>query len=544
MFQKLIKKLNKINHFALFAFVCCIGLLAYLPLINAYFVHDEWQTFLYFESIKDKSYLDGIKLLVSPQPGQYIPLTFIITYTLYLFFNLNYYVFLFFSLILHGFVGFLLMYLLLKITNKRLLSLLGGFFFIIAPHHFQATSWIVANIGYTLSAIFMISGFIFFLKWLEIAKPKFALLSSFFILLSLLSKDISVYAIIFLPAMALLLKEKKSYFIKSIFIVFPSLILEIWHFWYLRANPYVELLVTSPPGWQNLISLPLRSIAESIIPQHIIYWLSKAILLMFPPYSLEKLNTTAFNQQVESMGAFIIVLIITFLFILIGIKIKSKIFLIGGLLTGLAGLPYFFVDTENFSLLQPRYIYIPLMGMCLAIIPLINIAFKKWRLKSTVALSIILFFFMISTFKMSYDLAGNGSERKHILENISQSLPPESINTIFYVQSDTSFYGLPDNVKTLPFQVGPGKVLAAYLYEKIYIPFQVYDYFTFLEIGSEGYFSDESGGYGYFRNYDKLKFLVKTNKIQIDNIYSFKYIKSLGNVTDITEEIRDKLRSS
>lgn len=492
----------------------------------------------------NNTYLNSTFSYFIPEPGQYVPITQVVSYTVFYLFKSSYFAYLILGLLLHSIVGLLLFVWFLKLSKLKIPSLIATFIFVIAPHHFQVTSWIVANVGYTLSAIFMISGFIFFLKWLEIAKLKFALLSSFFILLSLLSKDISVYAIIFLPAMVLLLKEKKPYFIKSIFIILPSLILEIWHFWYLRANPYVELLVTSPPGWQNLISLPLRSISESIIPQHIIYWLSKAILLMFPPYSLEKLNTTAFNQQVESMGAFIIVLILTFLFILIGIKIKSKIFLIGGLLTSLAGLPYFFVDTENFSLLQPRYIYIPLMGMCLAIIPLINIAFKKWRLKSIVALSIILVFFMISTFKMSNELAGNGSERRHILENINQSLPPESINTIFYVQSDTSFYGLPDNVKTLPFQVGPGKVLAAYFYEKLYIPSQVYGYFTFLEIGSEGYFSDEKGGYGYFRNYSNLEYLVRTNKIQIEDIYSFRYIKDLKNVIDITEEIRNKLRSS
>ena len=126
---------------------------------------------------------------------------------------------------------------------------------------------------------------------------------------------------------------------------------------------------------------------------------------------------------------------------------------------------------------------------------------------------------------MSSQIASVNTERKNILSKVEESVRKDSKRTIIYTESDTSFYGMKDDVKILPFQAGAGKVLAAYLYShnNIYLPEELYKIETLGALDSQGFYSDENGAFGYFRDLKELKLAIKKYKISKNDIYAFRY---------------------
>lgn len=526
------------------AIVIFISLLVYLPLIKGFFIQEDWHLLLEYSS--QREYANYVfQQLTNPTSGQYVPVNQVFSYSIFYLFGMNYQAFYVAGLLLHGLAGFMLFTWFVQITKLKIPSLVTAAFFVLAPHHFQATSWVVANIGYSFSVIFMASSFIFFWRWLKEGKLRDGFVSSMFIVLSIFSKDISMFSIVFLPFVTWLLKRKISKVIESMVIVLPALLVEIWHVYWLKVNPNPYLPLDSYPGFVNLITLPVRGIAESIFPQHLIYLLSKGLLFLIPPYSIDKLNTTIFNQQVETSGAAVIVFLVTCMFLYLGRRLFKdmhfQVFLIGGLLTVLSSLSYFFVDTKSFSLLQPRYIYLPIIGICLAFIPVVNYAIKRWSSKAVIVIYLVIIFFAASTWGMSERQGALGEERKYILETIREVIPVNSGNIIIYVESDTSFYGMSDEIKTLPLQYSPPKTVATYLHDKIYIPDKIYDFFFMTELGSQGYVSDSRGSYGFFREFEYLLEVVQENNIDITDVYGFKYQGKAKKIVDTTTQTRELL---
>src|SRR5687768_6397344 len=86
--------------------IILLGITAYIPLVGGYFIHDEWQTFLDYFLLNKLSFADAIKYLLIPQSGQYNPISVVVAYLIYRFFDLNYYVFLIVGLSLHSIASF------------------------------------------------------------------------------------------------------------------------------------------------------------------------------------------------------------------------------------------------------------------------------------------------------------------------------------------------------------------------------------------------------------------------------------------------------
>lgn len=519
--------------------------IVYVPLVNGYFSHDEWQSFLDFYLLSKQDYVYGVTSFFLPQPGQYTPISISFTYTIFRLFGLSYKVYFLIGIVLHTLSSFVLTVWIYQLIQKKWPSLLGGILFMIAPHHFQATSWVVANIGYSLSLIFLILGLIFFFNLFKKKKNKYAFWSSLFFFLSLLNKEISAFILLILPLITFFWGRRKfkTYLSDLAIVTVPSLTLIIWHYWYLKAHPVLDYSIQYSSSLQSLFTLPIRSVVQSILPQNIIYFLAKILLFPFPPYNLEKLQTTSFNILVESNGALAITILGFILVVLSSILMHKKsrkyfkIYLFGLILAFTSGWTYYFVDSSSFALLQPRYVYAAIIGVCLSVSVLFIVVGQK--LKVLIILFIAYFSFL--TFTQSIELSKIGEERHTILKEIKKSIPSGSKNTLIYTESDSSFYGLPDNIKILPFQASAPKVLAAYLQDKIYLPKEIYEYLKLRPLDSQGYFKDNFGSYGYFRDYSSLLSTVRQKKVDIKNIYAFKYNSSQKKITNITDRVRQKI---
>src|SRR5581483_3132498 len=170
-----------------------------------------------------------------------------------------------------------------------------------------------------------------------------------------------------------------------------------------------------------------------------------------------------------------------------------------------------------------RNLYFTSVGICILIVYMADLFSKRNKLKFAIVMLFVLSFnFYFLKLNLS-KLAEVGVARKKILDQIMDEHPLLPDQTIFYIESDTSFYGLPIQIRTLPFQSGFGQTLLSWYEESKNFPA---DFFTdrFLwDIDSQGYKRVDGTGFGYFRDFsDLLNFYNKTQEKNVSIIaYSF-----------------------
>src|SRR5258708_6166147 len=184
------------------------ALVVYQPLINGYFIQDEWQLFSSFLANQGKSLISVLISFFIPSPGQYVPITQIVSYLSFLSFKLNYISYFYLGIILHMLVGMLTFYFIKLLTKTFWPALVAAVFFVIAPQHFQATSWVIVNLSYSLSALFFLVGLISFFKYLDNDKLRYVVLTTLSFLLSLITKEVTVFIFIALPLITYLYNRK------------------------------------------------------------------------------------------------------------------------------------------------------------------------------------------------------------------------------------------------------------------------------------------------------------------------------------------------
>lgn len=547
---------NIVNSFPFWIFAMVVGFLSalvYLPLVNGFFIQDEWQLFSIFYGYTNKPFLQVILSFLIPEPGQYVPITQTLSYTSFQIFNMNYLGYFFIGIMLHVIAGILLGFLILKVSSHKWLALFAESLFILAPQHFQGTTWVIANFGYSFAAIFFILGLINFFNWLDKNKMKYVFLSVIFFFLSVISKEITAFIILGLPLLVLIWSPQIKKIITVIFIVSPVFLFVFFHYLYIKANPLADYSINNSTNIYNIIFLPVRSLAQSFLPQEMIYRFSKILIMPFALKSNIFPMTSQFDQLVQGIGAQIVVSLVLIVVIVVGwvfyqlskknkdLKYYFKLYLTGIVLASLSGLPYIFVDTTQFSLLQSRYTYIGVICIIFSLIAMCLFLQKYLGNKIWPILLIVLLYFGISTLSLSNNLSKLGETRKSILKRLDLIIPSGQKNVVLFVESDSSFFGLPSDTKIVPFQNGFGKTAGIYLYNKIYLPTVFYSPDILWPIESQGFISDKNGSFGYFREYSKLEENVRKNNIPVSHIYSFIYRDRTKLLLNQTEAIRIQL---
>lgn len=522
--------------------ILLICILPQLPLVRGYFIQDEWQLFSVFYGLRG-SFIEVVSSFLIPHPGQYVPITLIASYVIFYFFKLDYIAYFIPGLFLFVIVGWLLFKVSVLLTEDKRSSFMAMIFYFVSPMHFQATSWVVANVGYHLSAAFALLSLLRVLYWLKDAKLKHLLLSSVFLLLSLLSKGISMYFIVLIPLLVLFQAKSWRKAIESLLTVVPAGLLVFWSFWFIKIHPLpsfsVQGSITTP---LNLITLPVRAMVQSLFPQEVLLTGARYLSL----FLLHTRNISKVESFAETSGMALVVGV-SFL-VLVGFSVYFvykdrhilKPLLIVGSFILLSGLPFYFVTSAKFELIPPRYLYFGVTGVSIGVAYLSRYCTEKKKYHWIHGILLILIFlYGVVTVWQSLNLVKNGSTRKFLLTTISQA-DYRSIKNFIFIDSDVSFYGLPENVRTLPFQNGLGKTLAVYLHDKVHIPDQVYqDPDLLWPIESQGYYQDTGGGFGYFYNYQDMIKVLKKNSLNSDVVtaFSFKH----GFLHNSTSKIREQI---
>lgn len=212
-------------------------------------------------------------------------------------------------------------------------------------------------------------------------------------------------------------------------------------------------------------------------------------------------------------------------------------------------LPYSFVlgKAGYASILEPKFFYVG--GIGISIIVAIGAYFLFYTFSKQKILTIIslLFFGWYLTYHFIAvrtkigNLVEIGTLRKTFLENIKSTYVMLPQRVIFYIQSDTAYYGMVDSEKILPVQVGFGKMLMIWYQKGEHFPGCLYEGQFLLGLLEEGYQDCDGRGFGFARKYESLLRIIQENKLGADNIIAYSWNGNTQQFRDTTSETRTRL---
>ena len=541
----------------------------YWSLPNTFFQQDEWQglaEIIYYQSIGTT----GIVNYFFPPDAisHFNPLgaVFALVESLLLYTNFTPYAWL--SIILHVVNAFLLYYFVLIFLKSRKIATISALIFSVNSVSSQAVTWVAAASSYEIPTAFIIMSLIFFHKFLvqEENKRKNLVLSMLMLLISLLFHEIGIFLFLFYPIIFLLYKKSerkklfKTFFYGISLVMLVYLLMRIPFFFIdLHIVPTVTD-ISRPPIIvypYRLISLGMKSFAGSFFPEKtLISFSDQVVRLAYPQFVASDNEPNPYIAQliVFDLTSYIISISIICLIILLirfthekrfsGALVWSFIFVPTSL------LPYAFVlgKAGYSSIFSPHYYYVCSIGTSIIIAIIFYYLLQKFS-KSQVGKFLV--FLILSLYIINHIYTVRASvERlvkistpiKSFLATIKSSYPKLPQNVIFYTASNKAYYGMPDNEKTLPVQIGFGEMLMVWYQKEEKFPGCLYKDAFFLDILTEGYRQCDGRGFGYFRDYDKLIKAIKENNIAQNSIIAYSWNGKSMKFSDITEQLRAKIK--
>ena len=136
-----------------------------------------------------------------------------------------------------------------------------------------------------------------------------------------------------------------------------------------------------------------------------------------------------------------------------------------------------------------------------------------------------------------------GKYRHNILNQISEDNLKLTDKQVFYTESDTSYYGLPDETKILPFQSGFGQTLLVWFEKSERFPNDFFRDHYLWPIDSQGYKEVDNRGFGYFRDFNLLKSKITEYNLSESSVIAYSWDSKTNKLTNISDIIRLKLKN-
>lgn len=549
------------------------AVITYWLLPYGFFQQDEWGIF--GNSIYRLLTYNNFLELIRPFSGftHFTPMATIINITSLKLFGIQYQYYAYYAIV-NQTINSILVYILARIVTKNtILSLLAGIIFSSYAISHQATTWLATNVGTEGSTFFLLLSLIFISRYiLEKKIIRNLFLSFVFFIISIGIKENTAFVIIFY-SLALFLVEKRNKIISVFRILSPFYIL-IFIYIFVRivlsfsapptAGTVEQLSQPSPSVYIfRIFALPIRAISQVFIPeQQIIILANNLITIAYPQFLIDrKIPDPPIAQSVGvdiiSFVLAVVILIFGSIFYFISKdKIKRRILVSSLLFIMISVLPLIFIPGRAgfFHIFESRELYLASIASSITLAMIITsfsgVLAKRVSIlrRKHIAIFIITVIFLIANVKTIRNhlhiVNARGEVRKNVLTQIINKYPRLSQNTVFYVESDASFYGLPATEKIMPFQSGFGQTLLIwYFIQGENFPACFFDYrYDFLyNIYSQGYKECEGRGFGYFRKLQDLKLAIKENNLPKNSIIGFRFDSHSNSLTEITNKIKSNL---
>lgn len=529
--------------------------ISYLKVLNGFFQQDEWLGYSEFILRRGYNLSNLLKCFFAPTSiAHYTPFTLAILYSNRYFFGMNYFPHAIISLTLHIIIVFLVYLLSKELMKSKFYAGIVTIIFASFSSGYQATSWVMADIGTHGSTIFGILSIISFINFLNNKNKKKFILSLVFLLISLLFKEITLGL---LPVMIYLLWNNKLFkrveklkYTKRI--IFSGVI-------YVLARISMVPMVSSQPSSTGLIfesqskikllydfvTIPIKAVSQSIIPIEIMRSLAEFTARLFPRSISSEIGSPAFEvfvvKRVLEFVSLSLSLIIVFLVSLK--KNRTSIMILGLVWIVVNSLIFAFSPqrTGITSVIDSRNLYFVSIGASLLLTTIFEKIRRRNKIASIIFVSVIL---LPNLFFLNRNLSNFvkvSSVRKEILNHITKVVPQLPQKVVIYTQSSQSYYGLPEEEKIMPFQSGFGQTLLVWYYQRNKLPTDFFEDRFLWEIDSQGYKEIDGVGFGYFRDLDLLIDTIKQYNLPIESIVGFYWDGRRNTLEDISEELRVKI---
>jgi len=552
-FKKAQKLIMRNTYIVAFVAYVSIGLAIFWKLPRTFFQQDEWAILGYY-SYWDKAHLNWLERFTHEQYTHIIPFSNYFSYLEEKFFGIEFAPYAFFSIFVHIINSFLVYFLAEKLIRKKSIAFLAGLFFLVNSITHQAITWIATTMGTAGATFFALLSLIFFVKYsLNDNKKTVSLFFSILcLLLAIGFKETVLPLFLFFPVFWVFCKKEKT--LKNSFFTFlPFLLLGIFYLIVRFILSIVNVSTQLPGGliqpafftyFFRLLSLPLKAVSQSFIPTDIIIKISdRLVLLGYPQFATNNVPNPYISQAIGAdIVSYIFSIMIFFACILMYSFFKkqkkdffSNTILIALAFIALSSFPLILIPgtAGYFSLFDGRHLYLTSIFSSILLAVLLY-GFYSFFVKKLYAKIIITFLaialVIFNSVRIRGDinqLAGTALIRKSILSKTFSLHPVLFEKTVFYVEGDTAYYGLPASEKIVPFQSGFGQTLLVwYNFHGQKYPACFFKGEYLYELLSEGYKECEGRGFGYFRKRESLQKAIEQYNISLGNIIGLKYNSS------------------
>lgn len=566
--MKFFKNIN--FHLVALIFISLFVVFAYWNLPDTFFQQDEWQSLggsIYYQS----KGISGILQYFFPAHAlsHFNPLALIVSWLEFVFFYTNFTPYAWLNIVLQVLNAFLLYCFIWSWLKNRKIAIISALVFSVNNVSSQAVTWVQAANSYEMPTLFIILSLLFFHWFLvrEQRRKTYLILSLMSLFISLLFHENGIFLFVFYPIIFFLYakpnrKKILTVFSTGIILTFIIFIFIRIPFFFAFSNPLPTVTDISRPPLEvypyRLISISMKSFAGSFFPEKTLIGFSDQVVrLAYPQFVTSDNEPNPYISQliVFDLTSYIISISVVCLIILLirftHEKKFSEALVWSFIFVPTSLLPYAFVlgKAGYSSIFSPQYYYVSSIGTSIIVAITSYYLLRKFS-KSQVGKFLV--FLIIVLYLINHIYAVRASvERlvkisipiKSFLATIKSSYPKLSQNVIFYTISNKAYYGMPDNEKTLPVQIGFGEMLMIWYQKEEKFPGCLYKDAFFLDILTEGYKQCDGRGFGYFRNYDKLITAIRTNKISAENVISYSWNAKTEEFKNITKETQIKIQN-
>lgn len=539
---------RKINIFLL-VLVILVFLLSYSKVPFIFFQQDEILGLGGFIRDGSAKIFNG---LTSTGIKHFVPVTMSISYFTYLLFGLRFWVYNLLGLLFHLTNGVLVYLLARRLLKKKSSAIVATLVFFSSSAATQLIMWPIINLN-SIALTFSL------ITWIiaedDNVLPRVrgflrGIMVSLFFLMALFSVEYSAGLIFFIP---LVLLFKNGVKIEKNKTILTPFIISIIGYLFLRFTPILHSpsqvvdLQTKTPLLIKLYNLVTGYFGQLFFDHSSFIFLIKEAFKLLGLADLVTLNLEnyVFPAITKLLGLVLIISSFFGYYIFVKKNISlARNFLLPVLFIIFSSLPFIFVPggANLSSSISSRYLYFGLSGMAILTAFLFDaFAFSpKKIISASICIPIFLLVFVGTTenFVRGNYLYNQGVLRLRILNEVRALYPVLPRKVVFYFKSDTSYYGLPDNERTLPFQSGLGQTLLVYYSQTEKFPKIFYPGQYLWDIASEGYMESGGRGFGFFRNFEQLKNTVNQYTIPKESIISFSWSGVTNQLEDTTAQTR------
>lgn len=542
------------KNLSIFLVFLSITIFAFWGLWNTYFQQDEW--LLFGRAINQSQ---GLPLSFLDFAGNHFwPAGNALWFSLYKIFGFDAWFYSLSAILLHSLVSFLVWKFINGFIKNGKVSFLLTILFTISFPAAQPVLWFAIPVFLFPSIIFLLLFLIYLQKCNEkgILSRKDILILFLLFLISFIFREESMTLMLLLPAYVLLFwKGSKNRLILPVLTLVVIIIVFILarigleaingeHIIYEQGSRKLIILY-------NLISIPPKIVFQNALEYVNFWWpASNWYAKLAFPWLLQDGHSMsrAVFEGIVFLLSIPLALLVGASFIKSSLKNKKVIiFSIFWILVCSAILAF---GGRRLHFLESRYLYLGNIGVILFLYGLFSPFVRiNERFRPLFMVSLLIFYFgFIVYFYSGVRWYVNdfytpiAEQRKNIISQILKTYPKIEKNTIFFVECKSSC--LADDI-ILPFQSGVGQMLLV-LYgsknEKAYAPFL--NFYFLWDWKSEGYKRIGDYGFGYFRDFKKMKDVYTKENIRPEDIVSFKYDKSNNKIEDTSQKTRERLLSN